>query len=204
MPSKSVIVEPDPGPSSWHALDPAEASSRLAVVPGDGLAADEVARRLGRYGPNRLTEAARRPPWLAFVDQFRNLLIVVLMGAAILAGLVGDFKDTVVIGVVLLFNAVIGFVQEHRAERSLEALKRMLVATARVRRDGVVKDVSAEDLVPGDVVLVEAGDRLPAASTTWLRSARTRSRCNQHDRRPVSQIGGMTERAPSGRAKLPG
>ncbi len=150
------------GSTSWHALDSAEALVRLAVEPGGGLAADEAARRLATYGPNRLTEAPRRPLWLVFVDQFRNLLIVVLIGAAILAGLVGDFKDSIVIGVVLLLNATIGFVQEHRAERSLAALKRMLVATARVRRDGVVDEISAEELVPGDVVLVEAGDRLAA------------------------------------------
>jgi Ca2+-transporting ATPase len=86
----------------------------------------------------------------------------VLIGAAVLAGLVGDLKDTVVIGVVLVLNAVLGFVQEHRAERSLAALRQMLVATATVRREGAVAEVPAEELVPGDVVLLEAGDRVPA------------------------------------------
>ena len=85
-----------------------------------------------------------------------------LIGAAVLAGLVGDVKDMVVIGVVLVINALLGFLQEVRAERSLAALKAMLVARARVRRDGTVVEIDAVDLVPGDVVLLDAGDRVPA------------------------------------------
>lgn len=149
-------------PRAWSALSAAEAVARLDVDPLVGLHPDAAAARLAANGPNRLTEAPRRSPWLVFLDQFRNLLIVVLIGAAVLAGLVGDLKDTVVIAVVLLLNATLGFVQEHRAERSLAALRQMLVATAKVRRGGGVHEVLAEDLVPGDVVLVEAGDRVPA------------------------------------------
>jgi P-type Ca2+ transporter type 2C len=127
-----------------------------------GLSTDDVETRLERHGPNRLAEPARRHALLRFLDQFRSLLIVILMGAAVLAGLVGELKDAVVIGVVLLINATIGFVMENRAERSLEALRTMLSATARVRREGAVQVVDAEDVVPGDVVLLDAGDRLPA------------------------------------------
>ena len=127
-----------------------------------GLAPDEVERRLRAHGANRLAETPPRSRWAILFDQFRNLLIVVLIGAAVLAGLVGDVKDMVVIGVVLVINALLGFVQEVRAERSLAALKAMLVARARVRRDGAVVEIDAVDLVPGDVVLLDAGDRVPA------------------------------------------
>ena len=127
-----------------------------------GLSAPEAARRLLADGPNRLAEAQPRSRWLLFVDQFRSFLIIVLIGAAIVAGLVGDVKDTIVIAVVLLINAVLGFLQENRAESSLAALSSMLSPTARVRRDGQSTVVAADELVVGDVVLLEAGDRVPA------------------------------------------
>jgi Ca2+-transporting ATPase len=161
-----TVTPPEPReqapPRSWPALSAADAAAQLDVDHGVGLDPVEAAARLASTGPNRLIDAPRRPPWLVFLDQFRNLLIVVLIGAAVLAGLVGDFKDTLVIAVVLMLNATLGFVQEHRAERSLAALRQMLVATAKVRRGGAVKEVPAEELVPGDVVLVETGDRIPA------------------------------------------
>jgi Ca2+-transporting ATPase len=148
--------------ADWPALTAAEAAARLEVDPAVGMTDAEAGARLADVGPNRLADPPRRSPWLLFLDQFRNLLIVVLIGAAVLAGLVGDFKDTAVIAVVLVLNAILGFVQEHRAERSLAALRQMLVATTKVRRGGAVAEVPAEGLVPGDVVLVEAGDRIPA------------------------------------------
>ncbi|NTW42493.1 MAG: HAD-IC family P-type ATPase, partial [Cellulomonadaceae bacterium] len=139
-----------------------QVATALAVAPQSGLDPDDAVRRARLVGPNRLAEAVRRPAWRRFLDQFRSLLILILLGAAVLAGLVGDIKDTVVILVVLLINAAVGFVQENRAERSLDALRAMLTPTARVRRAGQVLVVDAEDLVPGDVVLLEAGDRVPA------------------------------------------
>jgi Ca2+-transporting ATPase len=146
----------------WHCAGADAVAARLESDPATGLPSDLAAARLGAVGPNRLTEPPKRPAWRVLLDQFRNLLIVVLMAAAVLAGLVGDLKDTVVIAVVLAANAVLGFLQEHRAERSLAALRKMVVATAKVRRDGQVREVPAESLVPGDVVLLEAGDRVPA------------------------------------------
>ncbi|MGN8247477.1 HAD-IC family P-type ATPase, partial [Cellulomonas soli] len=145
-----------------HLMPGDQVATALAVAPQSGLDPDEVVRRARLVGPNRLAEAVRRPAWRRFLDQFRSLLILILLGAAVLAGLVGDIKDTVVILVVLLINATVGFVQENRAERSLDALRAMLTPTARVRRAGQVLVVDAEDLVPGDVVLLEAGDRVPA------------------------------------------
>ena len=134
----------------------------LRVDPASGLGNAEAATRLGDFGANQLAERTRRPIWARFLDQFRSTLILILLGAAVLAGLIGNVKDTAVIAVVLLINAVIGFVQENRAERSLEALRDMLVPTARVRRGGRVRVEDAAALVPGDLVLLEAGDRVPA------------------------------------------
>lgn len=152
-------MPPSPHPDA-PAADDAPDGSRAA--PGNGLDADEAERRLADHGPNRLAEAPGRSKLAIFVDQFRNLLVLVLLGAAVLAGAVGDIKDAAVISVVLLLNAILGFVQEAKAERSVDALRSMLVPTARVRRDGRTAEVEAESLVPGDVVLLEAGDRVPA------------------------------------------
>ncbi|MDT7839941.1 cation-translocating P-type ATPase [Streptomyces justiciae] len=145
-----------------HRLDAPEAAARLGVDPATGLSTPQAAERADAYGPNRLAEPARRPEWLKFLDQFRNWLIGILLIAAVVAGAIGDIKDALVITVVLQINAVLGYLQERRAERSLEALRRMLVPTARVRRDGEERIVGAHTLVPGDVVLLEAGDRVPA------------------------------------------
>ncbi|GEP38330.1 ATPase [Nocardioides psychrotolerans] len=155
--SAEAVVAPDP-----HLRTTLEVVQTLAVDPRAGLDDAEVARRREMYGENRLAEHARRPAWARFLDQFRSLLILILIAAALLAGLIGDLKDTVVIGVVLLINATLGFVQENRAERSLEALRDMLAPTARVRRNGSEGVQDATALVPGDIVILEAGDRVPA------------------------------------------
>ena len=147
---------------AWHHLDPAAAAAAQAVDPALGLPAHETAARLQRHGPNRLAEKPPRSKWLAFFDQFRSLLILVLIGAAALAGAIGDLKDAVVILIVVLFNALLGFWQEHRAEATLAALKKMLAPVARVRRAAGVEEIPATELVPGDMVLLEAGDRVPA------------------------------------------
>ncbi|MEV5909029.1 HAD-IC family P-type ATPase [Streptomyces chartreusis] len=145
-----------------HRLAAEQVAARLGVDPAAGLSGREADERATVFGPNRLAEPARRPEWLKFLDQFRNWLIGILLIAAVVAGAIGDIKDAVVITVVLQINAVLGYLQERRAERSLEALRRMLVPTARVRRDGTERVVEAHILVPGDVVLLEAGDRVPA------------------------------------------
>ncbi|MFC8673970.1 cation-translocating P-type ATPase [Streptomyces griseorubiginosus] len=145
-----------------HLLTPAQSAAGLDVDPRVGLSSREAAERVVVHGPNRLAEPARRPEWLKFLDQFRNWLIGILIIAAVVAAAIGDIRDALVITVVLQVNAVLGYLQERRAERSLEALRRMLVPTARVRRDGMERMVEADTLVPGDVVLLEAGDRVPA------------------------------------------
>ncbi|MEE4146807.1 MAG: calcium-translocating P-type ATPase, PMCA-type [Halieaceae bacterium] len=148
--------------TAWHTLTAAEAASRQQVDPGVGLDDDEVSARLAQFGHNSLAEPSPRSLWLAFFDQFKSGLILVLIGAAILAGAIGDLKDAVVILVVVLFNALLGFWQEHRAEETLAALKKMLSPEARIRRGGQEREIPASQLVPGDLVLLEAGDRVPA------------------------------------------
>jgi Ca2+-transporting ATPase len=146
----------------WHTLTADEATSALATDNTAGLRSDEARSRLERYGENRLVEVRPRPAWRRFLDQFKSFLVVVLLFAGMLAWRIGDLKDAIVILVVIVFNAGLGFYQEHRAERTLATLKEMLMPTARVRRDGQVQEVNAASLVPGDIVLLEAGDQVPA------------------------------------------
>ncbi|MEV4143845.1 HAD-IC family P-type ATPase [Amycolatopsis sp. NPDC049691] len=146
----------------WR-LETADVSARLGVDPARGLDEADAARRLADAGPNRLAEPAARPWWRALVAQVANPLNVVLVLAAVLAGVVErSFREALVIGLVLGLNGVLGFFQERRADRAVAALRELLSPSARVRRGGQVVDVPAADLVPGDVVLVEAGDRIPA------------------------------------------
>ncbi len=146
----------------WHTLAPDEVLHALATDRACGLSEEEARNRLDAHGKNRLPEKPPRSPWWLFLDQFKSLLILVLLGAAGLAALIGDVKDAVVILVVVVINAGLGFFQEYRAERSLAALKKMLAPEAEVRRDGVTRMIQAHDLVPGDIVLLDAGDRVPA------------------------------------------
>jgi magnesium-transporting ATPase (P-type) len=133
----------------------------LGAAP-EGLGCDEAAHRLARHGPNRLPEPARRGPLLRLLAQFHNVLIYVLIGAAAVTAALGHWVDTGVILAVVVVNAVIGFVQEGRAEQAMAAIRDMLAPRAAVLRGGRRMTIEASDLVPGDIVLVEAGDLVPA------------------------------------------
>ena len=129
---------------SWHASPAAEVVQRLEVDAAEGLSSAEAARRLERDGPNRLAEARREPRWRAFLRQFQDLLIIILLIAAVVSLVVTrEWETPVVIALVVLLNATIGFVQESRAEASLDALRKMLVTTAAVRRDGRMVNLDA-------------------------------------------------------------
>jgi magnesium-transporting ATPase (P-type) len=145
----------------WHALTPQQTLDALRCSDA-GLEQAEADRRLAEHGPNRLPEPPRRHPLRQFLGQFHNVLIYVLLGAALITGLLGHWIDTGVILAVVLVNALIGFAQERRAEQAMQAIRRMLAPRAAVRRDGRRQTVAGELLVPGDVVLLEAGDRVPA------------------------------------------
>ena len=162
MPSPGFLDDRQMDLPAIDHLPLAELLDRLAVEPERGLSQEQAEERLSRFGSNALPMAAPRATWLKFLDQFKSLLIVVLGVAATLAALVGNLKDAAVIIAVVLFNAALGFYQEHRAEQSLAALRGMLPVKARVRRNGTIAEVGADRLVPGDIVLLEAGDRVPA------------------------------------------
>jgi len=127
-----------------------------------GLTADEAARRLAAHGPNRLTPPHRRGPFARFLLQFHNVLIYVLLGAAGVTAALGHWVDTGVILGVVVINALIGFIQEGKAEKSLDAIRNMLSLRAIVLRDGRRQEIAAENLVPGDIVLLASGDKVPA------------------------------------------
>ncbi|MCO8128599.1 HAD-IC family P-type ATPase [Acidimicrobiia bacterium EGI L10123] len=149
--------------ATFHDRTVDEVLEAFAVDPRTGLSSDEVVRRREEHGTNELDEAPRDPSWKRFARQFKDLLILILLAAAVVSFVVsGELKTPIVVLVVVLLNAVIGFVQENRAEASLDALRRMLVLEVRVRREGTMRTVPAAELVPGDVVAVEAGDRIPA------------------------------------------
>jgi magnesium-transporting ATPase (P-type) len=128
----------------------------------EGLSQAEADRRLQRHGPNRLAESAPVSAWMRLLRQFNNTLLIVLMLAAAVTGWMGHWVDTAVIAAVVVLNAVIGFVQEGKAEKALAAIRHLLAPHAVVLRDGHARDVDAADLVPGDIVLLASGDRLPA------------------------------------------
>jgi len=135
--------------------------AQLAASP-DGLDAAAAAQRQQRYGPNRLPEPPRQSPWLRFLRQFHHILIYVLLVAAGLTAFLDHLIDTLVILAVVIVNAVIGFLQEGKAEKAIEAIREMLAPKANVLRDGQRVSVDGTDLVPGDIVLLEPGDRVPA------------------------------------------
>ncbi|WP_068874801.1 MULTISPECIES: HAD-IC family P-type ATPase [unclassified Phenylobacterium] len=161
-----VVAEPDgprtvAAPTPWHAIDAASAVARLGSAES-GLSGREARARLEVQGPNSLPEARGPGLLVRFLGQFRSVLIYVLFAAAAGAAGLGRVKDALVILAVVFINALIGLVQEGRAERALVGVRRMLAPTASVLRDGVRVTLPADELVPGDVVLLEAGDRAPA------------------------------------------
>jgi len=144
-----------------HTLDQADCLAALQASPA-GLTSPEVERRLAEHGPNRLPEVRARGPVVRFLRQFHNVLIYVLIGAAVVTGALQHWVDTGVILAVVLANAVIGFIQEGKAEAAMAAIRGMLAPKAAVLRDGRRISVDGADLVPGDIVLLEAGDKVPA------------------------------------------
>ncbi|HTN80946.1 MAG TPA: cation-transporting P-type ATPase [Acidimicrobiales bacterium] len=153
----------DASPIEFHLLSAEEVCARLDVDPQRGLSAAEVVKRRQQYGPNRLAEEAKEPAWKAFLRQYKDLMQLVLLGAAIVSIIALQELGTglVVIGLTVL-NAVMGLHQEGKAAESVAALRKMLIMTANVRRDGEIVSVPAEELVPGDIVGFQAGDKVPA------------------------------------------
>lgn len=147
---------------NWHSLTPAQTASELASDLESGLSSAEAQARLVQHGANKLPEPQATSPWRIFFEQFKSVMTILLVAAAGIAFVLGDELEAISILVVLLLNALLGFVNEYRAEKSVQALKALTVPLAKVIRDGTSREIPAADLVPGDVILFEAGDRIPA------------------------------------------
>lgn len=152
---------PDLRSITWHALPGSAVADILEVDPA-GLSSEAVRRQFGRFGPNALPAASRRHPLLRFLTQFHNTLIYVLLAGALAAALLGHMIDAAVIVAVVVVNAMIGHIQEGKAEQALEAIQQMIAPRASVIRDGARQSIRVSEIVPGDLVLIEAGDRVPA------------------------------------------
>tara|TARA_R110002111_G_scaffold144910_2_gene211255 strand:- start:102156 stop:104840 length:2685 start_codon:yes stop_codon:yes gene_type:complete len=146
---------------NWHQLSPIEVQEKLESS-DQGLTSEAAQQRREYYGLNELIEKKRKSLWMMFLDQFKDFMILVLIAAAVVAGVIGEPADTIAIAVIILLNAVLGFVQEYRAEKAMAALKKMAAPTTTVIRDGHAESITAEQLVPGDLVILEAGNVVPA------------------------------------------
>jgi len=151
---------------AWHAVDTEQVFESLGTSQ-DGLSSEEARRRLEEYGPNELREEKRVTPLELFVGQFKSILVIILILSASISAYISlrkgePYTDTYVIMAIVIMNAILGFVQEYRAERAVEALKRMVAPHVIALRDGREESLDSRNLVPGDVVLLEAGSRVPA------------------------------------------
>jgi len=146
---------------NWHRLSIPEVFELLGTT-REGLSAIDAEEKLLQIGPNELQEGKKKSIAGMLLAQFKDVMILILLAAAIISGIIGDLTDTIVILVIVLLNAIIGFLQEYRAEKAMQALKQMAVTQARVLRDGSIAWLPATVLVPGDVVLLEAGNAVPA------------------------------------------
>jgi P-type Ca2+ transporter type 2C len=147
---------------TWYSRSPDALANELQTSFDGGLSDHEAQQRLKQEGPNELPEAPPPSPLKLFLSQFTSVIVWVLVGAAVISGLLEDWLDAAAILAIVFLNGLLGFMQEFQAERSLTALRKMSVATARVFRDGVFRSIPARELVPGDLILLEAGDRIPA------------------------------------------
>jgi Ca2+-transporting ATPase len=147
---------------NWHLQRIETALEALQTTPETGLSQVEAVSRLQQYGQNELVEKGGRTPLKIFWEQITATMVLILIAAAAVAGLLGDWKNTIAISAIVLLYAFLGFIQEYRAEQAIAALKKLSVPNVRVLRDGTLKELSARDLVPGDIIQLEAGNVLPA------------------------------------------
>ncbi len=176
-------------PRPWHSLTPEEVALYLETDLSRGLEARVAQERLTRFGPNRLPTGPRRGILARILDQFRDLLIYVLLATAVVSLALGEFVDAAVILAVVVINAIIGFVQESQAEAALEALKEMLSPKATVLRGGETEIIPAEELVPGDLIVLTAGAKVPAdARVIWSKGLLTNEAALTGESLPVEKI----------------
>src|SRR5690606_12932132 len=156
-------------PAAPYRASADEVLAALGVDPETGLSSSEARARLARCGPNRLQEARSKPAWRRLLEQFTDVLVLLLIGAAAISAILwlGERDRALPYGAVAIFaivllSALIGFFEESRAEKAVAALRRMAAATARVIRDGELRTIPAEELVPGDIIAIDEGDAIPA------------------------------------------
>ena len=159
---RDLCSPPDPATPGLHELEVSDVLTLLGADPVEGLTDSEASRRLSECGPNELLDRGVKNPWLILLEQFKATMVLVLIVAAILSILLGDLKDSVAILAIIVLNAVLGFVQEHRAEKAIAALKKLSVPRVKARRGGHTREISARSLVPGDIVLLDEGNLVPA------------------------------------------
>ena len=146
----------------WYQLGPDEAISNLDSNLSTGLSAGEANKRLGLYGTNELIDHGVKNPWRILWEQLTALMVLILIVAAVVSMVLGAWVDALVILIIVALNTLLGFTQEYRAEKAIAALKKMAVPSVRVRRDDQIKEISARDIVPGDIVLLETGNKISA------------------------------------------
>jgi P-type Ca2+ transporter type 2C len=165
-----------PDNAVWHSLEPKLALQQLSTSADTGLTIEEVQQRLQKYGPNELEEFGGRSSWEILVDQFKNIMLLMLIAVALISGLLDliswqsgelkpgevPFKDTIAILAIVILNGILGYVQESRAEQALAALKKLSSPNVRVIRNGTQMEIAGKDLVPGDIMLLEAGVQVSA------------------------------------------
>jgi Ca2+-transporting ATPase len=148
--------------TEWYQQEVNDVIRQLDTSFENGLTSGEAARRLSEYGPNELQAAERISPWHIFFQQFKNVLIIILLVATLLSAFLGHGIEAVAIAVIVLFAVLLGFIQEYRAEKAIEALRQMAAPTATILRDGEEVELPASEIVPGDITLLRAGDKIPA------------------------------------------
>jgi P-type Ca2+ transporter type 2C len=154
---------------AWHVLPWVDVAKALNVHPGKGLNVKEVHRRLQEVGKNVLAAKKGVHPVFLFLGQFKDFMVLVLLAATVVSGLLGEIADAITILTILIINAILGFIQEFRAERSMESLRSLTAPEARVLREGLEQRIPADEVVPGDIILLEAGDRIPA-DVRWIQA----------------------------------
>jgi Ca2+-transporting ATPase len=148
--------------SDWYTSDVADVLKTLQTDRATGLSPAEVERRLEQHGLNELIERGTKSPWSILWEQLTGILVVILILSAGVSAILGEVEDTIVILAIVVLNALLGFSQEYRAEQAIAALKKLAVPTVKVRRNGEIQEISARELVPGDIVILEAGNKVPA------------------------------------------
>ena len=174
---------------NWHSQTIQQVCDILQGTTNYGLSEAEIVNRRSKYGSNELIDRGLKSPWLILWEQLTSVMVVILIIAAVVSALLGDYKDAIAIVAIVMLNVILGFTQEYRAEKAMAALKKMAVPIVKVRRDGRVQEISARELMPGDIVLLEAGNVVPSdARLIESANLRTQEAALTGESEPVEKI----------------